>query len=54
MEEKAQREEEEVVRKQTEAAGELSEREKRALAAEKRLAIQNISDSSIQRYMYVQ
>lgn len=42
-------EEEEVAKKQGEAVLGLSEREKRALAAEKRLALQNSSDSSVKR-----
>ena len=49
--EKSQREEEVVVRRQGAAVEGLSDREKRALAAEKRLALKNINDSSIQRYI---
>ena len=41
-----------MTRRQREASGGLSEREKRALAAEKRLALQNSTDSSVERYLY--
>lgn len=51
LKEKTQREEEEVEKKQRVAVSELSEREKRAMAAEKRLALQFSQDSSVQRYM---
>ena len=47
--ESERREEEEVVRRQGEAVRWLSEREKRALAAERRLAVQHFTDSSVQR-----
>ena len=52
-EEKNRREEEEVQRNQKVAVAELSEREKRALAAEKRLAHQFSQDSSVQRYLTI-
>lgn len=51
LKEKTQREEEEVERKQRVVVTELSEREKRALAAEKRLAVQFSQDSSVHRYI---
>ena len=51
VEEKTRQEEEEVQRNQRVAVAELSEREKRALAAEKRLALQFSQDSTVQRYL---
>ena len=49
-EERAGREEEEVQEKQTMAMAGMSEREKRAMAAEKRMAQRMAHDSSVQRY----
>ena len=51
LEEKARREEEEVVRRQVASVAVLTEREKRALAAEGRLALQHTQDRSVQRWM---
>lgn len=51
-EEKAGREEEKVMEEQKRTASGVSEREKRALAAERRLAQQVPQDSAVQRYQH--